>query len=639
MNKILYALSAVFLLTSSTQGQIPGLWMKGQGDAPLHTIRMEAAPVPAWYRQGQRAAFWAEDFSGGGIPAGWTNEDAMTPSNQTQVLFQWSNDPAAVQVAAVNQPLILNFLAPGASNGYLWANSDRGLVSGPGSNHLTRLTTSPIDCSGQSTVLFTMRSTIGVWDNDANQYCKLRVSTDGDTWTDFSPFPCLTAGGDIAPPCSRFSYNPQFVAIDITSVAANQPAVYLQLQWQGGWEYYWAIDDLELSSVPENELVLDFGYTSQADGGYEFGRIPQAQMPNSMAVGAQVVNFGSNAQTNTAVEITLWGPDGSQVATTTSPIGNMSQGDTVMVESTLLLNDAPQTGLYRADFTVTSDQSGQDEDPWNNTNHRYFEVTEHTYSLDGIGVLPDSLLVVSQTGTTSFVDNTVDVRFLTFFEVRTPATFDAVEVALGSNTSPGSYLMGELHEAGDVLNGDLSSPLAASDIRVVAQDDMDAGGIVRLEFFDPVELGTGRYYVSANLYQEGGNNIYVMDDISVQQPNDASLLWISNDENSVHLYSNGTAWSVRPLMQEDQGEPDGIDVMNGPGGVMISPNPSTGLFWITLDQPHRAHVEVFDMTGALVQASDFTGSMHLDMGSKEAGMYTVRISAGDRHHVRRITVQ
>jgi hypothetical protein len=210
---------------------------------------------------------------------------------------------------------------------------------------------------------------------------------------------------------------------------------------------------------------------------------------------------------------------------------------------------------------------------------------------------------------------------------------------LGSNTQAGSYLLGELYLADDAWAGDLSSPWASTDIHVVDQADLDAGGVVLLEFFDPAVLPPGGYYVAANLYQEGGNNIYVMDDLTVQQPNDASLLWISNDDNGVHLYSNGTAWSVRARQWQEPGSPDGVHELAGLEGVTLSPNPSTGQFRITLDNPGRATVEIFDMTGAMTYMADFIGATDLDLRSHGSGIYAVRTSLDGRYNVQRVVLQ
>ncbi|MBL7946524.1 MAG: hypothetical protein JNN32_10720, partial [Flavobacteriales bacterium] len=94
---------------------------------PKHSVAEEVRlHGPMGDRAGMvREAFFSEDFSGGGIPAGWTNVDDLTTLGQEPVLFEWSNDPSDVSVAQGSfGNLIGTFNAPGASNGYLWANSD-----------------------------------------------------------------------------------------------------------------------------------------------------------------------------------------------------------------------------------------------------------------------------------------------------------------------------------------------------------------------------------------------------------------------------------------------------------------------------------------------------------------------------------
>ena len=585
---------------------------------------------------GERDAFFSEDFSGGGIPAGWTTADDMTPIGQTPVLFQWSNDPTSVSTAAVNQPLILTFNAPGASNGYVWANSDRGLTSAPASNHLARLTTNAIDCSGRSSVLLTMQSTIGVFDLDASTNCKIRVSPDGTTWTDFAPFPCLTAG-DINPPCERFSYNPQSVAVDITSAAAGQATVYLQFQWQGGWEYYWAIDDLQLSAFPEYELVMTHGSISQFGDGTQYGRILRGQLPAAVNVGAEVVNFGSFDQTNVTVNASLMSPDGIEVGTATSTIPLMLHGDTVVTNAFITMPANAAYGTYTAHFTVTSDQVDLDENLANNSAYRYFAITTELYGLDGIGILPDSVLSLSTVGTTSFLNNTEDVRLLNYFEVPQSNIFIGVEVVLGANTQVGSYFIAAVYDTADVRIGQNPTALMESDARVVTQQDLDLGGLAEAGFLAPIILGPGAYYVSANLYQEAGQNISISDDVTVSQPAGASLIYLPVDDQNRYVYGNGNAWAVR-LIQFYR--PNVIDEQSGLDGVSLYPNPTIGRLEIHTRTTGTKSVEVFNALGAKVLSDGFSGlCTSVDLTGHAAGIYSIRISDGINNSVQRIALQ
>lgn len=608
-----------------------------KGFDPFANIQSHPASHPAAGAGSvQRDAFYSEDFSGGGIPAGWTTSDDMTPAGQTPVLFQWSNDPASVTTAAVDQSLILTFNAPGASNGYLWANSDRGLSSAPTSNHLTQLTTTSIDCSGRSSVLLTMKSTIGVFDLDASTYCKIRVSTNGVNWMDFAPFPCLITG-NIDPPCERFSYNPQSVAVDITSAAAMQSTVYLQFQWQGGWEYYWAIDDLQLSAYPDHDLVMDYGYLSQIAGGYEYGRIPMDQTPTTVNVGAEVTNFGLMDQTNVTVQVSLLDPNMTEIGSATTSIPLMAQGDTIVTNEVITMPAFPAVGTYTAHFTMTSDQADQDENLANNDAYRYFAVTWDEYSLDGIGVLPDSVLSVGAIGTTSFLNNTQDVRLFNYYEVPHQHVFVGAEVVLGANTQVGSYFIAAVYDTADIQVGQSPTALVESDPRIITQQDLDNGRRAAISFIEPITLGPGAYYVSANLYQEAGQDISIADDVTVPQPAEASLIYLPIDDQNRFVYSNGNAWAVRIF---EFYRPDMVSELPGSSGVSLYPNPTTGPLQIHAQAAGPMSVEVFNALGAKVLSADFTGtSTSLDLAGHAAGIYTVRISDGKNSGAQRIALQ
>lgn len=597
--------------------------------APVH-------PHANAYGNGERATFYTEDFSGGGIPAGWTNVDDLTPSGQVPVTFQWANTPGAVTPAAAGQPLILTFAAPGASNGFLWANADRGLASAPPSYFLSRLTTSAINCSGQPSVLLTMQSTIGVFVLDADTACKIRVSTDGTNWTSFAPFPCLKAG-NINPPCERFSYNPQQVAVDISSVAANQPVVYIQFQWRGGWEYYWAIDDLQLSSLPEHEMVMDFGYTSQTGGGYEFGRVPANQMPASLNVGAQIRNFGSADQTNVVVNVSLRDQGNAVVGSATTNVGTMLHNDTMVTNENIVLNNPMSPGIYTAHFTVTSDQIDQDENMGNNESFRYFAVTNDLYSIDAIGVVPDSILATGSLGTASFADNAQDVRLLNYYPINVQQAFTGVEIRMDpARTDAGSYFIAAVYDTADVqIGAALASPLVESDPRVITASDI-ANGFAQVAFISPITLPVGAYYVAARMYQEAGNDLFILDDLTVPQPFTATMLWTPVDDQNQFLYSNGNAMAIRLSSSPNVA----VQETSNLAGVTMYPSPTNGPVEVHVSAAGKMTVEVFNALGKLVSTSSFNGtSTKVDLTGNSAGIYTVRVSDGARYNVQRITLK
>ena len=601
-----------------------------------------------------REAFFSEDFSGGSIPAGWTNVDDMTPVGQDPVLFEWSNDPSDVSVAQGSfANLVGTFNAPGASNGYLWANSDRGLSAGPASNHMTRLTTSAIDCSGQLSIMLSMQSTIGVFDNDASEFVKVRVSTDLTSWTDFAPFPCLVTG-DATPPCSRFSFNPEFVAVDISSVAANQSTVYIQFEWQSGWEYWWGIDDVQLSPLPDYELIMNLAYNSTTGPGEEYGRIPAAQLPGTMNVGAEVTNFGANDQNNVSVGVVFEDASGAAVPgfATTIDLGTIESTVTTTADGNINIPIGIPNGVYTSRFVVTSDDIALDNDPSDNASSRNFEITDDVYSVDALGNHPEGTETTQQYGTATFLDNP-EVYYMSMYFVNTSMQATGVIVGLGPATipGPGATIQALLLDTADITGttGSVANIIdgVTSAAHSITAADV-AAGFVGLLFEQPVDLAPGAYFAAVKLTGSGTvatkNNtdpeVYILDDATVGQPAWTSGLFLPIDFNDDgtpgrQSYTNGNAFAIRLTSDPTVG----VSEMEVLDGISIFPNPTAGVFQISSDSNEVLFVEVTDITGKVVRTSTLSTLATMDMSDVAAGVYTVTVSNATERSVQRVTVK
>ena len=304
----------------------------------------------------QAQIFFTEDFSGG-IPAGWTNVDLTSTAGQ-EVTFVSTTDPNAVAPAALGNAATAFFGAAGADNGYVWANSDRGLPSAPATNHQTELTTTAIDCSASDAVFFSMESLIGVFDLDASANAILRVSTDQTNWTTFTLFPNLTTA-------VRWSDNPQTVSANITSVAANQTTVYLQIQWIGGWEYFWALDDIQLSSEdprPANELRVN-----------SFAAIaPNVSTPASQVepIGfiADIENIGSASQASVTLTVDIVDEAGTSVFNSVLDYGTIASDS--LAENVFFAEEFTPPAFaqqYIATYMLSYDNIADEATPDDNT--------------------------------------------------------------------------------------------------------------------------------------------------------------------------------------------------------------------------------------------------------------------------------
>lgn len=669
------ALALVLIGADANAQSLQGSALSKQYNGLTRVQRDRTAPNQASIL---RDAFWTEDFSGGSIPSGWLTTDDSTAAPTPPVVFTWSNNPSAVGVAVGSFPEYGEFEAPGASNGYLWANSDRDLTAAPSSRHMTRLTTTAIDCSVQSSVMFSMQSVIGVFQLNADTNVRVRVSTDGLTWTDFFPYPNLVTGAS-APPNTRWTYNPQLVYLDISSVAAFQPEVYIQLAWRGRWEYYWGIDDLALSAVPDYEISLDHAFISTfgdpgGQGELEYGRIPASQLPGTLNFGASLYNFGLGEQTNVELHVDFEDEAGVPVAgfSGSTSVGSIPYGESADAFGTLNIPSGLAPGVYFAKFTLTGDAVDQDGlNPDDNSATRFFEVTSDVYSLDAIGLQPEDESL-DYAGTFSFTDNS-ELHFMTMYNVNSTMTVTGLYVQLATGTisltdgsgSGGMTVPGDgSAEMEGFINGNVSAivtggagmtdPIleavngARSDIHIVNAGDVTRG-TVALVFDPPVTLSPGTYYAGVRLKGSGtvstgtlnDAEVSILDDATVPQPIWASAIYLPNDTDPSsgterrHSYINGNAYAIRMTTSPSVGVRESAEL----AGINLFPNPTDGLFQVTSDRTEVLFVEVTDALGHIVHTSSFNGTGTIDLSKVAAGVYNVEVSSRTERSVHRISVR
>lgn len=305
-----------------------------------------------------------EDFSGSGIPAGWTTTDA---SNQG-VLWTWCAGPSA---NCVNLYGADPFAGTSAANGFMVMNSDGSGAALP-TNHISRLTSPPINAAAANEVYVAYDSYASVFGSASTGRLLLKVSSNnGNTWTSFEGISTLGS--------NEVSGNPEKVVIDISSAAANKPAVLLQWEWTGNWEYWWHIDDVKVTSqnpTPANNLAIgDFFYPVSSYA------TPVSQIASdTFSFQADVSNLGTADQTNvTLIARVLNVTTGAVLFADSTNIGTLAAGylDSVVDIAGRFIPALP-IGVYRVAYSVHSDQT--EGDPGNNSQFDNFEVTDFIFS-------------------------------------------------------------------------------------------------------------------------------------------------------------------------------------------------------------------------------------------------------------------
>lgn len=175
--------------------------------------------------------FWTESFSNQATStANWLNGG----TNPGTIDWAWTNNVAA----GAFQPG--NFGAPTAATGYMWFDSD---ANGQATHDVTLSGVGvPADCSGKTNVHLKFYTYFRTF--TGTDVATVGVSTDGVNFT-YKSLPTLDAlvqeqTGNL--PASRYDGY-----LDVALPEADgQAQVWIQFRYQGTFEYYWKVDDLQL---------------------------------------------------------------------------------------------------------------------------------------------------------------------------------------------------------------------------------------------------------------------------------------------------------------------------------------------------------------------------------------------------------
>lgn len=588
-----------------------------------------------------RDVVWSEDFSNGF--AGNNPSGAWSVSGPNGNIWRISTTAPV----GVYSPATLIIGSTTAANGFAKFASDSANCTWNGNTPVAlpesqftawegSLVSPVIDLSANPNVeiMFQQRS----------RYCCedspffLEFSTDGGvSWTD-----SLMANPDIDanqsnPPTESRRFN---IAALVQTDPSNFRFRFRHNGTQGTSHYFWQVDDIQIATLPDNEIQMAYAYTSTTGTGEEYGRIPSAQLPTTMNMGAEIYNYGQLEQTNVGVHCSVKKNDtGVEVITFDSFIGTISPGDTVVTDDDISL-PALELGLYTATFTVSSDQIALDGDTASNRRLRTFEVTTDLYSLDNIGNHPAGLENISTTGSASFENNTENVKLMTMYFIDEPMQVTGLEIDISARSDVGSFMIASILDTTDVLATPavVNQPVAGaeSEVHYISALDLSVG-VVGMRFPSPVTLQPGAYYACISLFSDNDSAAVVVDDVTVPQPALASVLWIPFDpENNQNLYGgNGTAWGVRLSGDPTISVPEHGDLE----GISMFPNPTNGVLRVNGKADERYTAEVLNMLGEVVMTDRFTGNGVLDLERFATGIYGVRISNGTQATVQRITKQ
>ena len=571
---------------------------------------------------------WSDDFSD---PTKWTVDHDETACSLDWEIGTGLSCGGSYQIATIASTTY--------DNGVAMIDSDEygGETGGYEVEDSWMTMAYPVDLSGFENVILQFES----WYRSYNsEKCFIVTSTNGTDWPELTPnfdastnpnvyeaFPGISGVSGEALPT-----NPTLWRTNISASAGNQSQVWVRFHWTGTWGYAWFIDDVAILEQPQNDIVLNSGYSSNLTG-IEYGRTPSKQLPDTLYMGGVVNNFGINDQSNVTTDITISNADGDNIVTT-SATQLMLENDSTIVLEAIVTDFNFEEGIYDLNVEASSDLDNATGDEYSNNSYsRKFEITNNLYSMDGIGVYENPSL--SSLGSNSFTDDPNGMVLMAMYTIEEATEISGLEIGITTSSMEDGLVFPFIIGEDAWLADDPYDRIVENyDGVMVTQYNIDNN--LLWAPLEPTTLEPGTYFACVELYSDDINHVRILDDETVAQPAAASTIFLPSDVDQT-IYTNGTAFAIR--MGAD-GYVD-IEEETAMADFSISPNPSNGIFTVSLEKANKYIIEVTNLLGEVITSKNIDGMMNetFDLSSFSAGVYVVKVSNNNVEKTQRIVIE
>jgi hypothetical protein len=573
----------------------------------------------------RETVIWSEDFANG-IPTGWSNSGA--PS-----LAIWEyrgpgtnpNNLVGSRGSCLPDGNIGEAIASATSaNGYVifdsnyWDNNlnpctvdNFGTGQAPGP-HLSYLTTASIDLTGFANVALEFEQYIRYYLGNT----RVEISIANGPW-EVLYTNILDQG--------ITTTNTQTVRMPLPASAGNQSNVKLRFVYDGLY-YFWQLDDVRLIQGYANDLLIenssygDFDFNNP-DHTTGFEMMEYTQYPSAFAplvyLKSNVFNFGTNAQTNVALNARLMDDNsGSILFESTSPVvPTLAPGaDSVLVSGEF------QMIQVVSDYSVyfNSLQSETDENTENHFDTLHFKITPVTFARDESSL--GSMFLPSE----AFADAPFEMGAV--YLLPSGQQLHSVSVAMGEGTTLPCSVYATVFPFS--LSTGIGGAIATTQDFAVTEADINAFGEASmkvLSFDSPVFLSQGLYLVVV-----GSSNNAFQAVIGLSGKSEDLSAWVRfNNSNAELFYLTRT-----PMIRMNFGIVSNVTEQSFGQSFHIFPNPATESLSILLNEKESATIEVFDGTGRrinLQQSNRDVSKIEMNISEFPSGIYTVRVTQANRN--------
>jgi len=521
---------------------------------------------------------WSNDFSNGND---WTYDNTSVP------FLDWTitNNADTIPVTTLSPAVFTS-----VNNGFAFINSDAQGESGVQNSNMTYSGT--IDCSAYSNVSI-------VFEQSYRTYLDtriIRISNDGGTtWTDF----VVTDGSE---PTAQNSPNPDVYSINISSVAGGQANVKVQINYQGNWGWYWAIDDMKIIETDQYDLKLQktlFG----TDG--TFGaRLQYYQIPNNQVA---PINFGGILKNIGVQDISDAGFTADITGTyngLAGPINLLAETtDTVWCSNTF----TPSSTNSNYSIAVAATTSSSEPDVANNSLPNIsISVNDYIYARDNGQILGG----ISNSGQGYEVGH--------IFDIFQSSTIYGIDAVINASSVAGAEIFVKLYSidpaTGDFVFVEESSPYVIT--------PADLGQKISLPLGSPINLNANEAYLAmVGSYGDGGATNDLVTASSGSSTPQTTFYYDYTDQTWYYTTSN-----VMVRMNFDPSLANIGEVQDF--GVSVYPNPTKDIINV-LSTFSQGNLSIVDMAGKLLIEQNITSTMNsIDASELMDGVYYLTLSNG-----------
>jgi hypothetical protein len=421
----------------------------------------------------------------------------------------------------------------------------------------------------------------------------IRISNDGGTtWTDF----VVTDGSE---PTAQNSPNPDVYSINISSVAGGQANVKVQINYQGNWGWYWAIDDMKIIETDQYDLKLQT--TSFGTDGAFGARLAYFQIPNAQVApinfGGVLKNIGVQDLTDAGFTATIngtysgnGGPINLAAATT----------DTVWCSNTF--TPASSNATYSVAVGAITAQT--EPDVTNNTLPNInISVNDYVYARDNGQILGG----ISNSGQGYEVGH--------IFDMFQSATIYGIDAVINASSEPGAEIFVKLYSidpaTGDFIFEDESAPYIVT--------PADLGQKISLPLSNPVLLNANEAYLAmVGSYGDGGTTNDLVTASSGSATPQTTFYYDYTDQTWYYTTSNVM---VRMNFDPSLANPT-KDVIN------------------VVSTFSEGNLSIIDMAGKLLIEQNITSTMNsINASELMDGVYYLTMSNGVKTTTKKLVIQ